>query len=542
MKNPRQTLCSLIACVLFAGAVAPLPVLADAHASRAEAPLPHQLQQRLLALKDPRDQSAADYLDQSKPTLIKFWASWCPLCLATLEETQAWRGDKAFAGVNLVTIASPDHLGENDEATFKEWYRGLDYPNLPVLVNNGGDIARDIGVAVYPSWALLDKNGNVARVIKGHINREQALALLANPQAELAQPAQKFYKPKPKGATNMNTKTIHLAGGCFWGLEAYFERIPGVVDAVSGYANGKTKNPSYEDVSHRGTGHAETVKVTYDPERISLDDILRYYFRVVDPTSLNQQGNDRGVQYRSGVYYTDPAERATIEKAFAEEQKKHQKPLVVENLPLDNFYEAEEYHQDYLAKNPNGYCHIDIRKADIPLEKTGATAPAPAQTDANGEPVIDAAKYHKPDSSELKKKLDAQAYEVTQNSATERAFSHEYDHLFAPGLYVDVVSGEPLFSSADKFQSGCGWPSFTKPINRAVVTEHDDTSYNMHRTEIRSRVADAHLGHVFPDGPKDKGGLRYCINGASLKFIPLAEMEKAGYGDLVDAVKKGEKL
>ena len=338
----------------------------------------------------------------------------------------------------------------------------------------------------------------------------------------------------------MNTKTIHLAGGCFWGLEAYFERIPGVVDAVSGYANGKTKNPSYEDVSHRGTGHAETVKVTYDPERISLDDILRYYFRVVDPTSLNQQGNDRGVQYRSGVYYTDPAERATIEKAFAEEQKKHQKPLVVESLPLDNFYEAEEYHQDYLAKNPNGYCHIDIRKADIPLEKPAATAPA--QTDANGEPVIDATKYHKPDAAELKKKLDAQAYDVTQNSATERAFSHEYDHLFAPGLYVDVVSGEPLFSSADKFQSGCGWPSFTKPINRAVVTEHDDTSYNMHRTEIRSRVADAHLGHVFPDGPKDKGGLRYCINGASLKFIPLAEMEKAGYGDLVDAVKKGEKL
>ena len=183
----------------------------------------------------------------------------------------------------------------------------------------------------------------------------------------------------------MNTKTIHLAGGCFWGLEAYFERIPGVVDAVSGYANGKTKNPSYEDVSHRGTGHAETVKVTYDPERISLDDILRYYFRVVDPTSLNQQGNDRGVQYRSGVYYTAPAERATIEKAFAEEQKKHQKPLVVENLPLDNFYEAEEYHQDYLAKNPNGYCHIDIRKADIPLEKPAATAPAPAKTDANGE-------------------------------------------------------------------------------------------------------------------------------------------------------------
>ena len=214
---------------------------------------------------------------------------------------------------------------------------------------------------------------------------------------------------------------------------------------------------------------------------------LRYYFRVIDPTSLNQQGNDRGVQYRTGIYYTDPAERATIEKALAAEQQKYKKPLVVENEPLQAFYDAEEYHQDYLAKNPNGYCHIDIRKADIPLEK--AAPAAPAKTDANGEPAIDASKYHKPDAATLKKNLGAEAYAVTQNSATERAFSHEYDHLFAPGIYVDVVSGEPLFSSADKYNSGCGWPSFTKPINRAVVTEHDDTSFNMHRTEVRSRVA-----------------------------------------------------
>jgi len=524
---------------LATATITTLPTLADSHGSRAEAPLPHQLQKRLLALKDAQDKPAAQYLDKSKPTLIKFWASWCPLCLATLEETQEWHQDPAFAGINLITIASPGHLGENDEAAFKEWYRGLDYPNLPVLVNNGGDIARDIGIAVYPSWALLDKDGNVVRVVKGHMNREQALTLLKNPRAELVQPGKNYYKPKAKGATPMQTKTIYLAGGCFWGMEAYFERVPGVVDAVSGYANGKTENPSYEDVI-RGTGHAETVKITYDPERISLDDILRYYFRVIDPTSLNQQGNDRGVQYRTGIYYTDPAERATIEKALAAEQQKYKKPLVVENEPLQAFYDAEEYHQDYLAKNPNGYCHIDIRKADIPLEKTAPAAPA--KTDANGEPQIDASKYHKPDAATLKKNLGAEAYEVTQNSATERAFSHEYDHLFAPGLYVDVVSGEPLFSSADKYNSGCGWPSFTKPINRAVITEHDDTSYNMHRTEVRSRVADAHLGHVFPDGPKDKGGLRYCINGASLKFIPLAEMEQAGYGDLVEAVKKGEKL
>lgn len=517
--------------VLALASLATAPIIpASAAPTRAEAL--QNLSQRLLSLPTADGSPAATYLERGKPTLIKYWASWCPLCLATLEETASWRKDSAFKDVNLISIASPGHLGEQEPDDFRTWISGLKTPYPPVLINDGGDIARDSGVAVYPSWALLDKAGNIERVVKGHITREQALALLANPQADISAKTT-HYTPKPQGAQPMQTKTIYLAGGCFWGLEAYFERIGGVVDAVSGYANGKTENPAYEDVI-RGSGHAETVKVTYDPERISLDDILQYYFRVIDPTSLNKQGNDRGAQYRTGVYYTDPSERSIIEKALAAEQKKYKKPIVVENLSLNNFYEAEEYHQDYLAKNPNGYCHIDVNKADIPLDKPQAAR------DANGEPIIDASKYHKPDAATLRKKLGAEAYEVTQNSATERAFSHEYDHLFDPGIYVDVVSGEPLFSSADKYNSGCGWPSFTKPINRAVVTEHDDTSFNMHRTEIRSRVADAHLGHVFPDGPKDKGGLRYCINGASLRFIPLHEMAQAGYGELVDVVKKGK--
>ncbi|MGN6981182.1 bifunctional peptide-methionine (S)-S-oxide reductase MsrA/peptide-methionine (R)-S-oxide reductase MsrB, partial [Neisseria sp. P0009.S007] len=319
------------------------------------------------------------------------------------------------------------------------------------------------------------------------------------------------------------------AGGCFWGLEAYFQRIDGVVDAVSGYANGKTENPSYEDVSYRDTGHAETVKVTYDADKLSLDDILQYFFRVVDPTSLNKQGNDTGTQYRSGVYYTDPAEKAVIAAALKREQQKYKLPLVVENEPLKNFYDAEEYHQDYLIKNPNGYCHIDIRKADEPLPSKTKAVPQ-----GKG---FDAATYKKPSAAELKRILTEEQYQVTQNSETEYAFSHEYDHLFKPGIYVDIVSGEPLFSSADKFDSGCGWPSFTHPINASAVTEHDDFSYNMRRTEVRSHAADSHLGHVFPDGPKDKGGLRYCINGASLKFIPLEEMDAAGYGALKDKVK-----
>ena len=517
--------------VLTLAAFAAAPTLA-APATPSRAETLQNLPQRLATLPTADGSPAATYLERGKPTLIKYWASWCPLCLATLEETAEWHKDSALKDINLISIASPGHLGEQEPAAFRSWISGLKTPYPPVLINDGGDIARDSGVAVYPSWVLLDARGNIARVIKGHITRDQALALIKNPEADISAQTT-HYTPKAQGAQPMTTQTIYLAGGCFWGLEAYFERIPGIIDAESGYANGKTANPSYEDVI-RGSGHAETVKITYDPARISLADILQYYFRVIDPTSLNKQGNDRGTQYRTGVYTTDAAERSIVEKALAEEQKRHQKPLVVENLPLANYYKAEEYHQDYLAKNPNGYCHIDIHQADIPLDKPQAAR------DPNGEPMIDAGKYHKPDAATLRQSLGAEAYEVTQNSATERPFSHAYDHQFAPGLYVDVVSGEPLFSSADKYDSGCGWPSFTKPISRAVITEHDDTSYNMRRTEVRSRVADAHLGHVFPDGPKDKGGLRYCINGASLRFIPLAEMAAAGYGDLVEVVKQGK--
>jgi len=386
---------------------------------------------------------------------------------------------------------------------------------------------------------LLDADGGVARVVRGRLSEAQALALIEDPEADLARLAQaeraSFYQPdSQKSSKVMNTRTIYLAGGCFWGVEAYFQRIPGVVDAVSGYANGRTQNPSYEDVI-RGAGHAETVKVTYDADRLSLADILQYYFRIIDPTSLNKQGNDRGAQYRTGVYYTDAADKATIQQALDALQQKYSRPLVVENLPLQNFYEAEEYHQDYLAKNPNGYCHIDVRKADEPLPgKPAGNPPAAAAAAGKG---FDVASYRKASDAELKQRLSAEQYRVTQQSGTERAFTHEYDHLFAPGIYVDVVSGQPLFSSKDKFDSGCGWPSFTRPIQPSAVTEHEDLSYNMRRVEVRSQAADSHLGHVFPDGPRDKGGLRYCINGASLRFIPLEKMAEEGYGNLVDAVK-----
>ena len=310
-------------------------------------------------------------------------------------------------------------------------------------------------------------------------------------------------------------RIIYLAGGCFWGLEAYMERIQGVTDAVSGYANGKGDTTNYQLL--HATDHAETVKVTYDPNKISLDKLLQYYFRVIDPTSINKQGNDRGRQYRTGIYYQNEQDKAVIEAALKTLQSKYQEPIRIEVEPLTNYVEAEEYHQDYLKKNPNGYCHIDIKKAD--------------------EPLIDDKKYPKPSDAELKQKLTALQYDVTQGKHTERSFSNEYWDNFAPGIYVDITTGEPLFSSKDKFESGCGWPSFTKPIAAEVAEYQRDNSFNMTRIEVLSRSGHAHLGHVFDDGPRDKGGLRYCINSASIKFIPLDEMEKQGYGDLIPFVK-----
>ncbi len=482
--------------------------------------------QHLLTLQDGKGRLAKQWIEEGKPTLVKLWASWCPLCLSELGTTQAWVQDKGFENVNLVSVVSPGQLGEKPLTDFNEWYAGLNYPELPVLLDPKGKVLKSTSVAVYPSWALFDKDKRLVRVIKGSLHRDQALALVQDPQSDLKKIAQPFYKPvRDTASVAMNPKTIYLAGGCFWGVEAYFERIPGVIDAVSGYANGRTQNPSYEDVIYRQTGHAETVKITYDADRLSLPDILEYYFRVIDPTSLNKQGNDRGTQYRTGVYFTDPAEQSVIQAALANEQKKYRKPLVVENLALVHFFDAEEYHQDYLAKNPNGYCHIDLSKADIPLEKQAKVSEAAVWED-----------FQKPEDSLLRQQLTAEQYRITQQNGTEFAFSHAYDNLFEPGLYVDIVSNEPLFSSREKYDSGCGWPSFTKPINENAVTRHTDLSYNMQRIEVRSKIADSHLGHVFPDGPKDRGGLRYCINGASLRFIPLDRMEAEGYGSLIKFV------
>lgn len=313
-----------------------------------------------------------------------------------------------------------------------------------------------------------------------------------------------------------NLRDIYYAGGCFWGVEEYFSRIPGVRDVSVGYANGTTQRPTYEDVCYRQTGHAETVRVRYDPDAVSLRTLTEHFFKIIDPVSLNKQGNDVGVQYRTGIYYVSESDKSALEAVMREMQKKHSAPLAVELLPLANYYPAEEYHQHYLKKNPGGYCHIDF----------SSLAPDRAEDPA----AADSNEYAKPDDAELRGILSPEEYRVTQQAGTERPFSGTYWNHKEPGIYVDVVTGEPLFISTDKFDSGCGWPSFTKPVAPEVIVERPDNSHGMQRTEVRSRTGGSHLGHVFNDGPEDAGGLRYCINSASLRFIPYSEMDKAGLG------------
>ena len=344
-------------------------------------------------------------------------------------------------------------------------------------------------------------------------------------------------QPKTESQTNQNGETgytsihtgevnlametsehvIYLAGGCFWGIEALMQSIPGVIDAKSGYANGTgPADANYQTVCTGETGFRETVRVEYDPEQVSLDALLLAYFYVIDPTVQNQQGHDRGSQYQTGIYYTNEQARQTVER-IADIERGRSKAFFVEIGPLVNFYPAEEYHQDYLQKNPGGYCHI-------PLEEMKLFS----------QLHIDPGDYQKPAAEAIRDKLTAEQYNVTQKGGTERPFTNEFWNQFEKGIYVDIVTGEPLFSSTDKFESGCGWPAFSKPIESPAVVELPDDSHGMHRTEVRSRAGDSHLGHVFNGDPDSPNGVRYCINSASLRFVPYAKMESEGYGYLLN--------
>ena len=330
----------------------------------------------------------------------------------------------------------------------------------------------------------------------------------------------------PGNASESRYEEATFAGGCFWCIEAAFDKTDGVKEAISGYTGGHKENPTYEEVSTGKTGHLEAVRVIYDSSKISYEKLLDIFWQQIDPTDNTGQFVDKGSQYRTVIFYHNDEQKRIAEesKRMLENSGRFDRPIVTEIRPAAPFYRAEEYHQDYYEKNASRYEFYRSRSGRDQYRSPCAagTCPIPGREKKPEE--------GRSDERELKARLTPLQYHVVREQGTERPFENEYWDNKREGIYVDVVSGEVLFSSRDKFDSGTGWPSFTRPLEPENIIERKDTSHGMVRIEARSRKGNSHLGHVFNDGPPPTG-LRYCMNSAALRFIPREDLRKEGYGE-----------